>query len=253
MTDERFVELFTRRRRRRVRVSRLPGRGPPAAPRAAERGALPRARLQRGGDDHDAVRHGGAERDEPLPPRASRRCAARAQPPAERGSSCSTSADEMLRKHRDVHPRAPRGHARDPRLDLEGAVTTRADVVLCLNGGSSSLKFARLRSLPGREERRLVTGAVEGIGTEAGRAIIRAGAKETEMRAASSRTPRRRSTRRSRCSTPAGHEPDCRRSSRGPRRPRSTRSPRSSTTRCSEVSKRSSPSRRCICPARSRQ
>ena len=30
--------------------------------------AVPRARLQRGGHHHDAVRHGGAQRDQPLPP-----------------------------------------------------------------------------------------------------------------------------------------------------------------------------------------
>ena len=33
-----------------------------------ERGALPRARLHRGGDDDDALRHGRAQRDEPLSP-----------------------------------------------------------------------------------------------------------------------------------------------------------------------------------------
>ena len=46
--------------------------------RPAQRRALPRARLPRGGHDHHAVRHGRAQRDEPLPPRASRRCGARA-------------------------------------------------------------------------------------------------------------------------------------------------------------------------------
>jgi acetate kinase len=56
-----------------------------------------------------------------------------------------------------------------------------SDVVLCLNGGSSSLKFA-VFELGGGEERRLVTGAVEGVGTDAGTAIIRAGERETEWR-----------------------------------------------------------------------
>jgi acetate kinase len=59
-------------------------------------------------------------------------------------------------------------------------VTSR-EVVLCLNGGSSSLKFA-VFELAGSEERRIVTGAVEGVGTEAGRAVIRAGERETEWR-----------------------------------------------------------------------
>ena len=57
---------------------------------------LPRARLQRGGHDHDAVRHGRAQRDEPLPPLQARRSAApeaRARTRAERSSThCDADA-----------------------------------------------------------------------------------------------------------------------------------------------------------------
>lgn len=60
---------------------------------------------------------------------------------------------------------------------------TARDVVLCLNGGSSSLKFA-VFEFSESEERRIVTGAVEGVGTGAGRAIIHAGVRDTEWRGA---------------------------------------------------------------------
>jgi len=55
--------------------------------------------------------------------------------------------------------------------------------VLCLNGGSSSLKFTLFRLDPG-EERRLVTGAVEGIGTGAGHAWVDHEGKRSDRRAA---------------------------------------------------------------------
>ena len=51
-----------------LRLPRLPARDPPDHPRAGQRRALPRARLHRGGHHDHAVRHGRAERDEPLPP-----------------------------------------------------------------------------------------------------------------------------------------------------------------------------------------
>lgn len=53
--------------------------------------------------------------------------------------------------------------------------------VLCLNSGSSSLKFAVFQIGEG-VERRLVTGAVEGIGTDAGSAHLKAGEVRTERR-----------------------------------------------------------------------
>ncbi|HEX4336299.1 MAG TPA: acetate/propionate family kinase [Polyangiaceae bacterium] len=51
--------------------------------------------------------------------------------------------------------------------------------VLCLNGGSSSLKFAVFEVGAG-EERRVVTGAVEGVGTAQGRASLKAGEEHVE-------------------------------------------------------------------------
>src|SRR5579864_5761981 len=48
--------------------------------------------------------------------------------------------------------------------------------ILCLNGGSSSLKFAVYQS-SGAGEERVFSGAVEAIGAEGGRAWLRAGDK----------------------------------------------------------------------------
>ncbi|HEV8494968.1 MAG TPA: acetate/propionate family kinase, partial [Candidatus Angelobacter sp.] len=48
--------------------------------------------------------------------------------------------------------------------------------ILCLNGGSSSVKFAVYRISDGGEER-VFSGAIEAIGAEGGRAWLRAGDK----------------------------------------------------------------------------
>ena len=58
------------RHRRRRRLPRLPAGGAPAAARPHPTGPLPRPRVRGAGDDHHPVRHGGAEPDEPLSPRA---------------------------------------------------------------------------------------------------------------------------------------------------------------------------------------
>ena len=58
---------------------------------------------------------------------------------------------------------------------------TKSDIVLCLNGGSSSLKFAVFQ-IGEDVEHRLVTGAIEGIGTGAGSAHVTAGELRTERR-----------------------------------------------------------------------
>ena len=52
-----------------------------------------------------------------------------------------------------LRPRAPRGHARDPRLDL-GTPSTAQCIVLCVNAGSSSLKLALFEVDPGRRSDR---------------------------------------------------------------------------------------------------
>ncbi len=57
----------------RLRVPRLPVADPPARVPADEPRELPRARLQGGGHDDDAVRHGHAQRPRPVPPRDRRR------------------------------------------------------------------------------------------------------------------------------------------------------------------------------------
>ena len=69
LSDREFDTLFTTTRADRVRVPRLPvahppSRLPPRQPRAAAR-----PRLQGERHDHDAVRHGHAQRPRPLPPR----------------------------------------------------------------------------------------------------------------------------------------------------------------------------------------
>ena len=61
--------------------------------------AVPRARLPRAGHDHDAVRHGRAQRDEPLPPRPRSGAPGRAEP----RTACPTlmeHCNEMLERHR---------------------------------------------------------------------------------------------------------------------------------------------------------
>ena len=57
-----------RRQAGHLRLPRLSARDPRDRPWARQRGALPCARLQRAGHDHHALRHGRAERHEPLPP-----------------------------------------------------------------------------------------------------------------------------------------------------------------------------------------
>src|SRR5207244_7015509 len=76
---------------------------------------------------------------------------------------------------RDLHPRASGRHARGARLDVDRRVkrtgTTTGDI-LCLNGGSSSLKFALYR-MSGDAEVRLANGAVERLGLPDGRFWLR--------------------------------------------------------------------------------
>jgi xylulose-5-phosphate/fructose-6-phosphate phosphoketolase len=69
MPESRFVELFTADK---PVVFAFHGyqRALHAIVHGRRRRPLPRPRLQRAGHHDDAVRHGGAERDEPLPPRA---------------------------------------------------------------------------------------------------------------------------------------------------------------------------------------
>ena len=86
-------------------------------------GPLPRARLQRAGHHDDAVRHGRAQPDEPLPPGAGGRCAAPAGGPTA-GTSCggcarigspSTSATSASTSR--TCPRSPAGRGAPPTRD----------------------------------------------------------------------------------------------------------------------------------------
>src|SRR5437660_9531637 len=58
--------------------------------------------------------------------------------------------------------------------------------ILCLNGGSSSLKFA-VYQISGAGEERVFSGAIEAIGAEGGRAWVRAGDKVLADRSGSFR------------------------------------------------------------------
>ena len=68
-SDHDFDTLFTTRPADRLRLPRLPLADPPPHLPPHEPREPPRARLQGGGHDDDAVRHGDAERPRPLPPR----------------------------------------------------------------------------------------------------------------------------------------------------------------------------------------
>ena len=69
LSDAEFDSLFTDRPADRLRLPRLSVADPPAHVPADEPRQPPRARLQGGGHDDDAVRHGHAQRPRPLPPR----------------------------------------------------------------------------------------------------------------------------------------------------------------------------------------
>ena len=112
----------------RLRLPRLPVADPPAHVPAHEPRQPPRPRLQGGGDDDDAVRHGHAERPRPLPPRDRRRstaspgsptaqriCASRwpsgASPPAPTRASTATT----IRRSATGPGRTERGRPRRQR------------------------------------------------------------------------------------------------------------------------------------------
>ena len=101
----------------------------------------PRSRLQGGGHDHHAVRHGHAQRPRPVPPRHRRdrpragpRPARRPRPPAD-----GRQADRGPR----LHATRRRGRPGDRRLDVAavGGDAPGAGRILVVNAGSSSLKL----------------------------------------------------------------------------------------------------------------
>ena len=127
------------RQARHLRLPRLPVADPPAHLPPHEPRQPPRPRLQGGGHDHDAVRHGRAQRPRPLPPRDRRhRPRARARrsggprPPAD-----GRQADRGTRVHAPATARTcPRS-----RLDVADRRVTGPARILVVNAGSSSLKL----------------------------------------------------------------------------------------------------------------
>src|SRR3989454_542089 len=92
--------------------------------------------------------------------------------------SARATADRCVPGHARPAPalraRAHGGHARGTRLDLVGGLSVSPSLrILCLNTGSSSLKFA-LYEL-GEREVALATGAAEGIGNPGARLTLRKG------------------------------------------------------------------------------
>ena len=104
-----------RRRRRGLRLPRLPRCRAPARARPARHRPHPRARLHRGGNDHDPLRHGRPQPRVPLRPRDGRHQQRAAY------SSWRQRADGLVRaaarRARCLRGRAPPGHAGGARLD----------------------------------------------------------------------------------------------------------------------------------------
>ena len=88
LSDHEFDALFTHEPAGRLRLPRLPVADPPAHLPPHEPRQPARARLQGGGHDDDAVRHGHAQRPRPLPPRDGRD-RPRARPVRERRHGCA--------------------------------------------------------------------------------------------------------------------------------------------------------------------
>ena len=72
LTDREFDGLFTDRQADHLRLPRLPVADPPPDLPPHQPREPPRPRLQGGGDDDDALRHGRAQRPRPLPSRPGR-------------------------------------------------------------------------------------------------------------------------------------------------------------------------------------
>src|ERR1700761_3058593 len=81
---------------------------------------------------------------------------------------------------RCVRARALGRHAGSPQLPLGERVT---EIALCLNAGSSSLKFALFRATKTGEEK-LAVGNVERLGTPAARVTLHVGESVVERAAA---------------------------------------------------------------------
>ncbi len=100
-----------------LRLPRLPVADPPPHLPAHEPREHPRARLQGGGHDDDAVRHGHAQRPRPLPPRDGRD-RPRARVSARTPRRCASGMEDERLRCRAYTRERRRGRARGARLDL---------------------------------------------------------------------------------------------------------------------------------------
>ncbi len=134
----------------RVRLSRVSDVDPPPHVPTQQPHQHARARLHRGGNDHDAVRHGDAERHGPIPPRHRRdRPGARGSRPVARCSASTwTTRDVEARAYTREVGDDPPAH---PRLGVARLSVFAKVRVLVVNAGSSSLK---LRMLDGDDDAR---------------------------------------------------------------------------------------------------
>ena len=116
LDDNDFDALFTTRQAGHLRLPRLPLADPPADLPPDQPQEHPRPRLQGGGHDHHALRHDGAQRPRPLPPRRGRH-RPRAAPRPRRRLREAVVRDKLI-EHRQYVRDARRGHARGPRLEV---------------------------------------------------------------------------------------------------------------------------------------
>ena len=120
MSERALRRALHARHRRRLLVPRLRRRHPPAPARPPQPDALPRRGYKEEGTTTTPFDMVVLNRDEPLPPRAWRRSGARRSAPSKARELSDEHCREMLAPPRGLRPRALRGHARDPRLDVGG-------------------------------------------------------------------------------------------------------------------------------------
>ena len=138
LSDDEFNALFTDRPPDRLRLPRLPVADPPAHVPPREPRQPARARLQGGRDDHDAVRHGHAERPRPLPSRDGR--------DRPRAGTVASPVRRTAPGHgatgASARGRTRASTARTTRRSGTGSGRTDRAAVLVVNAGSITLKLS---------------------------------------------------------------------------------------------------------------